>query len=172
MSTSELREQVRALIWDPPVWVLGEAVGIGDGRRTTFQLSGHPLSDGSLLVWLDVDDVTEDLTVDAIHGLLTFEEAPAEGQLVTANYAWTQLSDAAIDSQLGAVNESINLAAACCLEVLQLDPSAVLALRMDGVGVDLAARRAVIAAAIRTLRSRGSYGQFQRRIDVIDWGCD
>jgi len=170
MSTSELRAAVRALIWDPPVWVLGETVGMGDGRRTTFQLSGHPLSEGSLLVWLDVEDVTDDLTVDGIHGLLTFAEAPTEGQLVTANYAWSQLSDAAIDSQLGAVDESIDLAAARCLEVLQLDPSAVLSLRMDGIGVDLAARRSVITEAIRTLRSRGSYGQFQQRIDVIDWG--
>lgn len=169
MSSESLRDAVRQLIWDQPVRVLGEMPGIGDGRRTVYELAGHPVMEGSLLVLLDGADVTDTVEVDLIHGLVSFPVAPDEGAVLLADYAWARLSDAAIDSQLAAAGESVPLAAARCLEVLQLDPSVVLALRMPGIGTDLMARQAAIASAIKTLRGYGSYAQFQHRVDRLEW---
>ena len=169
MADPVLISEVRQLIWDLPLTVTAEAVAIADGRRTTFQLGSYPVIEGSLTVWLDGVDVTEDVTFDPLLGLITASAAPDKGALIEADYQWAQLSDAAIASQLAAHDNNVLLAAARALEVLLLDPVAVSNLHIEGVGLDLNGRRETVSRAIASYREMGSYQRLQLRVDEPDW---
>lgn len=165
MADAEAVLALRQMIWDLPQWNLSETIGVGDGRRTAFQTAAAPVLDDSLRVWVDGEEVTESVTFDYSTGLITFPAAPAEDALLTADYAWAQLSDAALSSQLDAQAGNAELAAARCLEVLALDPAALLLLKIEGVAVDLSTRQAAVRDAILHYRQRGSYAAFQVRVD-------
>lgn len=73
-----------------------QALGVGDGAATAFQLVKaygdyqraiyKPLAD-SVRVAVDADEISADaFSVDAATGLVTFDAAPADGALLTAGF--------------------------------------------------------------------------------------
>ncbi len=73
-----------------------ELVGVGNGAQTVFQLDHPPVVPGTLRVFVDCTQ-TNDFTLNADAGSVTFTTAPAAGKTVIANYQyaarWTAAGD-------------------------------------------------------------------------------
>jgi len=65
-----------------------EDVGTGDGETKTFNLANDKVVSGSEKIYVDGDERTkdDDYTIDYINGVITFNEAPADGASIIADY--------------------------------------------------------------------------------------
>ena len=80
--------------WGPTtVEVKGEQLGIGDGVITLFNMSNFPVHAGSYTIYVDsvAKAETTDYTFIGSTGVVTFLAAPLIGEVVTADYSYTNV---------------------------------------------------------------------------------
>ena len=108
MAISNL-EYIRLLLSVPKKVVLAEDLGMGDGTTKKFQAQLWPIIAETETVRVDGVEQTRntDYTIDNDTGLVTFTNAPGDGDAVDADYSWAVFSDVTINALLARYNQSV-----------------------------------------------------------------
>jgi len=108
-------EQLRLLLGDREKLMVNDGFGVGDGTRTSFQLSMRPIKATSEAITLDGASQTRDThyTINNDTCLITMASAPSdETLLVGQSYIYFTFTNAELQDILDRYGSNLNLSAA------------------------------------------------------------
>jgi len=163
-------DELRLKILDRPQVVLDERVGTGDGSTTIFRLRHVPVLADSQTIRVGGVAKSEgvDYTLDDASGKLTFIQAPADGDAITASYDFAAFADSDLQAFLDASGGNLALAAGEALTTLIADRARLVTWSRGDMRLDFDRLRRDLAEVARRFVSQGA-SEAGAKADEVEW---